>query len=59
MKKTWGQISADIGKVKDYQADNLFHSNPMKHHMAVTELIEQGEIKMNYKECDNGYKVYY
>jgi hypothetical protein len=55
MVKTWDEIRAENGKIKDYQADGLYHSNTLKHRQVVNELIEHEEIG-KVKKND---KVYY
>jgi hypothetical protein len=53
--KTWDEIRAENGKIKDYQADRLYHSNTLKHRQVVNELVEHEEIG-KVKKND---KVYY
>lgn len=54
MVKTWDEIRAENGRIKDYQVDGLYHSNTLKHRQVVNELVDHEEIgKVKYD------KVYY
>jgi hypothetical protein len=55
MIKTWDEIRAENGKIKDYQVDGLYYGNTLKHRQVVNELVEHEEIG-KVKKND---KVYY
>ncbi len=56
MVKTWDEIRAENGRIKDYQVDGLYHSNTLKHRQVVNELVEHEEVNMKRRDYD---KVYY
>jgi hypothetical protein len=56
MIKTWDEIRAEKGKVKDWYADDIHISNPMKRHQIVSDLIEHEEVNMKRRDYD---KVHY